>query len=135
MINVKNILGSNAFWTLNKELVKKMGNIHAAFFLTYLIDKEDFHRKNGELKYFEVWGNDFFYCVAEKAEKATTLTTKQQTAAAKILESKGLIISVVKGVPAKKHYKIYHSNCLSLILRENKFSQIDQTGFTESTKL
>ena len=134
-MNVKSILGANAFWTLNKTLVKKIGNINAAFFLTYLIDKEDYHRQRDELKTFEEWGEDFFYCAANKAQEKTTLTTKQQTAAIKILESAGLIMTILKGTPATKHFKLNHSNILDFILGANKFSQIDQTRFPESTKL
>lgn len=134
-MNVKNLLGSNAFWTLNKTLVKKIGNINAAFFLTYLIDKEDYHRTKNELRTYEDWDGEFFFCAAAKAQEKTTLTTKQQTAATKILEEKGLITTILKGVPATKNFCLKHGEILDFILGENKVSQIDQTSFPKSTKL
>ncbi len=123
MITAYNILGDGAFWRTNKVLTRHIGDFLASSFLSFLIDKEEYHRKNNTLVSDE--GEVWFYATANKIESETCLSYRQQKTAIKVLVEAGLLQTKVMGLPAKVHFSIEH----------NKIVQIVTTSISESAIL
>lgn len=122
-MNIKSILGTDAFWMVNKAIAKHLQSIESALLLAYLIDKDDYHRVKGEV--LNIDGYDFFYATSNKIEEATTLSYRKQKKTIKLLEKAGFIMTVLTGVPAKLHFAI----CKDKILQTLK------TSISETRKL
>jgi uncharacterized phage protein (TIGR02220 family) len=116
--NAKSVLSSDAFWIVNKRLAKTLKDIPSAVLLSYLVDKEDYHRTKNELIVIENDEGDseeWFFCTSDRMEDAITLSYKQQKRCLKILEQAGLISQQLIGVPAKLHFTIRHNKILHLV--------------------
>lgn len=100
-MTLKKILGSQSHWQLNKELVKVTGDLRVAFFLSYLIDCENYY-------------GEAFFKIASDITEDTYFSTKLQSKFANELKSLGLIDTFLKGIPAKKHFLIKHDKVLSI---------------------
>lgn len=128
MATSKHILSSNAFWTLNKKLTKEIGSIQAALFLTYLIDKESYHREKGTLIHIAGEDGEWFYAVSAKVKEATTLTYRQQKTCIGILKGRDLIDTRLVSVPAKLHFTLRHSLILQIVTSSiDKSAKLDLT--------
>ena len=111
--NAKSILGSDAFWMINKKLTFILKDIEATLMLSYLIDKEDYHRTRNEL--INIKGDQCFFATTAKIEEKTTIQYKRQKRCFKVLKSFGLIDIIVAGLPAKQHFTIKHDNICLLV--------------------
>lgn len=106
-----NLLSSSAFYIVNKQLVKDLG-FNAALLLSDLISKRE---------YFEqqfVVHHGWFFNTEENIKRDTTLTGYQQRKATDILVKYNLIETELRGIPAKKHFKINEQTVLEFL--ENK---------------
>lgn len=105
---LRDFFGNNGYWAVNKSLVRYLDdtNAHiASIFFSELLDQSDYFEMKGELK--NVDGEDgFFFMTMDKIEKRVFIKPKMQASLIKLLEKKGLIRSIVVGLPAKKHFKI-----------------------------
>jgi hypothetical protein len=100
MTIIKQIFGQNSHWQINKDFARQFG-IETTLLLSDLIDK---------WIYFEC--PDWFYNTSENIEIDTTLTRHQQDKAFKVLIENNFIEVDVRGLPAKKHFKILENNIL-----------------------
>ena len=120
----KELLRSSNYWTLNKTLVKKLG-IETAFFLTNLIEAEHLMKKS----------DGWFFQTIEKLEEVSTLSRRKQDGAIKELEQLNLIEVKVKGMPAKRYFRINESELINLIFEKKiQFVRNEQTSLYETNK-
>lgn len=96
-MNTKKLLGTSAYFTLNKEVIKRVG-IEAALLLQHLIDIDD--------SFFN--GRDDFYQQESRLAKDTFLSIRDVRKAKKVLVESGAISVVKRGTPAKHHFQIHH---------------------------
>lgn len=119
----KSILASTPFLILNKCLLVNLG-VEASLVLSDLIQKEQYFKESCQ-------DNDgFFFNVTNDISCSTTLSYYQIKQALSVLEKWGIIQVVLKGVPAKKHFKIDHSQILNFLnTRIEKNEELDCKNF------
>lgn len=105
MAKLKKIIGNQAHWTLNKELVKKIG-IAETLVLQHLIDLQE--------NIFE----DEFYQQIGRISDELTLGEWKVKECLKTLKELGCIDIVKKGMPAKNYYKVFGKKVLEIISNE-----------------
>ncbi len=115
---IAKILGSSAFWVVNKTIAKST-SMEAALMLADLTDKEQYFTARGEITEC-----GYFFNTSENIKEDTGLTYHSQKKALKQLTDIGFIETKLKGVPAKLHFKI----------SENKILNFLKTGSKESLK-
>lgn len=101
-IKLKNILGSNAHWTINKQLAKDIG-LDATCLLQHLIDLQEGFFKKGN-----------FYQEQERLLDDLPLKLKAFRNARKVLEEHGLI-EYKRGYQAKYYYTVLTNNVLKFL--------------------
>ena len=84
----------------NRTLAAAIG-LNEAVIYGALLGKDYYYRSSERLD-----GEDMFYATASDLTQRTSLTRFQQDRAVTHLEKLGLISTKVKGVPAKRHFKI-----------------------------
>ena len=104
-MNILSLLASSSFITVNKDLIKAVG-IEAALLFGELAS---------EYSYWSDQNDDYFYSTVENLEEKTTLNDYQQRKAIKVLKDKGLIEVKIKGVPAKRYFKINDNAVLKIL--------------------
>lgn len=95
-----NLLRADGSLIINKHLANKIG-LHAAIIYSELISKYLYFEKIGNLV-----DQKWFYNTIKNLEKDTTLTQYQQKKAIKELEKIELITTQLKGIPAKRYFRI-----------------------------
>jgi predicted transcriptional regulator len=109
----KSILASTPFFIMNKYFLLKLG-IDASLVLSDLIQKEQYFKESCQ-------DNDgFFFNVTNDISCSTTLSYYQIKQALSILEKWNIIKVVLKGVPAKKHFKIDHNQISNFLRTSNE---------------
>lgn len=104
-------LASSNYITVNKSLIKAFG-LREAVLLGELCSEYTFWEQNNKLE------DGFFYATIEKIEENTGLSAYEQRAAIKTLEEAGVLVTKLKGLPAKKYFSICETKLLN-------FSQLD----------
>ena len=119
----KSILASTPFLIINKCLLVNLG-VEASLVLSDLLQKEQYFKESCQ-------NNDgFFFNVTNDISCSTTLSYYQIKQALSVLEKWGIIQVVLKGVPAKKHFKIDHSQILNFLnTRIEKTEELDCKNF------
>ena len=119
----KSILASTPFLILNKCLLVNLG-VEASLVLSDLLQKEQYFKESCQ-------NNDgFFFNVTNDISCSTTLSYYQIKQALSVLKKWGIIQVVLKGVPAKKHFKIDHSQILNFLnTRIEKTEELDCKNF------
>lgn len=97
-MNLKQLIGSSAFYMINKTIMKKVG-IEAALLLQHLIDLEDSYFKGIE-----------FYQQVDRITEDTDLTEHKIREAKKMLVKHGAISIKKKGLPSKDYFIINHND-------------------------
>ena len=122
---LKNILGQNAFWMVNKSLCKVVG-IEAALLLSDFIDKYSYYEGHEQLFNFD--NELYFYCTSNQILESTTLTYRLQKKCIQILEKKELIKIKLTGIPAKLHFTICENKVCEIVnISINKNAKLDST--------
>jgi DNA-binding transcriptional regulator GbsR (MarR family) len=85
---------------VNRTLAAAIG-LNEAIIYSALLAKEHYYGTNGQLD-----GEDMFYATAADLEESTTLSQYQQDRAIKNLEKFELVSTKIKGLPARKYFKI-----------------------------
>ena len=115
---VKQLLMADNFWVLNKKIVKLFG-LETAFLLSNFAEAETM------LADKEGW----FYQTSEMVENITTLSRHKQDQCIKELEEMGVLKKKLKGLPAKRYFKLDYE-CLTTKIVNNQ-----QTRLLEISKL
>ena len=120
------LLASSNFITVNKSLLKMVG-LEASVLLGELASEYVYFEGQEGLE------DGFFYSTIENIEERTTLSVHQQKTAIRKLKELGLIETKVKGVPAKRFFRICEEQVCDLL--QNQFVKNSQTGLSEIDKL
>lgn len=126
------ILNPTNTMSINRLLARAIGLQETVFFQA-LLSKFDYYERNNMLD-----EEGYFYCTTADMEESTTLARKTQDRSVSKLVSLGLVECKVKGLPAKKHFKINPdiSVLISLLQEaEIQFVQKGQTDMSETDKL
>ena len=99
-MNILHLLRSDGSIIVNKNISFVLG-LEATILYSELLSKEIYFKERDKLD-----ENDMFFCTVIDLEYSTTLSKKQQLKAIKALENIGLIEVKLKGLPAKRHFKI-----------------------------
>lgn len=111
---LKNALGANAFWQLNKQLYHQLG-WRPAILLTHLIDLLDNYEGMP----------DEFYQQYTRLKESLKFSRNDLDYSFKILKEKNLISVELKGIPAKNHYTLNEDAILNLMIEERTTSSVD----------
>jgi len=98
-MNLKKIIGSQAYWIVNKELAMSIG-LHETILLQHLVDLADTFFKQGKP----------FYQQQSRLVGDLPLSEHQIRKATKVLVDKGFITAKRSGIPPKYHYGICEEN-------------------------
>ena len=112
---IKQLLMSNNYWVLNKEMVKLFG-LEAAFLLSNFAEAETLMADD------EGW----FYQTSDTVENMTTLSRHKQDQAVKVLEKTGVLEKSVRGLPPKRYFKINYE-CLTNLFVKNQQINMSKT--------
>ena len=119
-MNILQLIASDSFITVNKELIKQVG-LEEAIIIGELASEFDYWQKNNGLT-----EDGYFFSTIENVEEKTTLSEHKQRKALKNLKELGLVDVRVKGLPAKRYIKLNEENILQLF--QNKFLKNSGTG-------
>lgn len=121
-----NLLSADGYIIVNRALAKAIG-INAAILLYELIKQHNYYEERNQLTTIEsVCG--FFYETIEHMQTWTSLSRYEQDSALKKLRELGFVTQVVKGIPAKRYFRI-EEDCL-----QEYFSN-SHSSFGKSPKL
>lgn len=125
---LKQIFSQNAHWQINKDFAREFG-LDCAILFSDLVDKNLYFAEKNEN--FDGW----FYNTAENIERDTTLSEYKQSKALKVLEEHGFIETKLKGIPAKKNFKILENNVL-LFLKQvsEKLGNLNSRNLNKGNK-
>ena len=98
-MNILSILASDNYIVINRELLKKYG-INVTLMLCELASEYNYFDKSGKLE------DGMFYSTIDNISERTGLSKYQQAEALKALDEDGIVKSVIKGMPAKRYFKI-----------------------------
>lgn len=122
MANLKKVIGNQAHWTLNKELVKKIG-IAETLVLQHLIDLQA-----------NIFEGEFYQQIDRIADELTLGEWKIKECL-KTLKELGCIEIVKKGMPAKNYYKVVGKRILEIINTELQPVSRKSTDLLEEPQL
>lgn len=123
MILVFELLKGNGCVVLNKAIMKILG-IEAALLLGELLSEYAYYEDREELT-----EDGYFFSKSENIERNTTLSYYKQSEALKILQSYGLVETELRGVPARKYFRLDLDNILQFTLSDFKnFENKDLKG-------
>ena len=98
-MNLKQLIGSQSYWVVNKRLANEIG-LHETILLQHLIDLADSFFKQGKP----------FYQQQSRLAKDLPLSEHQIRKATKVLVDKEFITAKRSGIPPKYHYGICEDN-------------------------
>ena len=135
-MNFLDLIKSDGYITVSKELAREIG-LNETIVLSELISQYEYFKNNNQLK-----DQEWFYCTIDKLEKQTTLSKDQQNKAPNNLERNIWITKKLKGLPARRHFKIHTKEIKKLFLNEEnadnprnvQIEEKSQTGKRESRK-
>lgn len=118
---VKQLLLSSSYWTLSKPLVYKFG-LEAAFLLCNFAEAENLS------------SDGWFYQTIETVQEKTTLSRRKQDNAIESLEKLGVLYSDVRGIPAKRYFKIDYEKISTILFEQNVQTSLSETDKLECAK-
>lgn len=98
-MNILSLLANDNYIVINRDLLKKYG-INVALMLCELASEYNYFDQSGKLE------DGMFYSTIDNINERTGLSKYQQSEALKVLDKIGIVKSVVKGIPAKRFFKI-----------------------------
>ena len=106
------LFGTDAFISVNKHLVKRVGLVEAVFF-GELLSKYKYYKSQGQLVK-EKW----FYATVESIEESLNISKDIQEPAIKNLVKMGLIEKKIMGLPAKRHFAVNVQKLMDIYLKK-----------------
>jgi len=110
---LKPIFSQNEFWQLSDSLSKELGAVEFSVLSNLFVRRFDLESSG-------VIVNRWFFKNQKSISEDLGIGVKRVVKAIKSLESKGIILTKLSGVPARKHYKINDSAILEAINLKNK---------------
>lgn len=107
-MNILQLLASYSFITLNKNVIKAVG-LEESLLLGELCSEYDYWIKREELQ------DGYFFSTVENIEENTTLNDYKQRKALKTLQQLKIVDVKVKGLPAKRYFKINEEQLIKLL--------------------
>lgn len=107
----KAILGSDAYWPVNRKLISLFKHERPPYLLAFLVDWEQYIRTQGQMvlrKDKEGIEREWFFATSEKIEEKTKVSYKAARPHLNLLKKAGFIDMKRMGVPAKQHFTIRH---------------------------
>ena len=108
---VKELLLSSNYWVMNKNVVKTFG-IETAFLLTNLAEAEQMMSTD----------DGWFYQTSDTLEELTTLSRYKQDNAIEQLENAGILEKDVRGIPAKRYFRLDYKSLANKIVNNSQTS-------------
>lgn len=109
--NLARFMGDGSYYQLNKFLVKGLGSVSLAMYLTHLIDVKDYLERSGGLR-----KDGSFFCTQSQVEEKLFFSPYEQNKFVKQLVEKGLIKVKQEGLPYKYYFYLINSNIVKLVL-------------------
>lgn len=127
------LLGSGGSIVVNKALMRAIG-LHEAIVYSELVSKEAYFAGRNQLT-----DEDYFFNVADNMSEDTGLSGKQIRSAVNELVRLKLIATKVKGIPARKYYKVLNDGSgmgkvFDLIAAGKQIQQFGKKGKTSCAK-
>ena len=110
-MSIISLIASNNYIVVNKEVLQKLG-VYPAIMLGELASEYNYYSKTGELV------DDMFYSTIENIQSNTTLSRHQQNEAISKLKELGILEVVVKGIPAKRYFKLNENKLIEMFTNE-----------------
>lgn len=117
-MTILQLIASDGFITVNKELIKLVG-LEEAIIFGELASEWDYWQKRNEI--YEGW----FFSTIENIEDKTTLSEHKQRKAINKLKELKLIDVMIKGLPAKRYIKINTEAVKDLLLNPLRTSSVN----------
>ena len=115
MSGILDLLKPDGYIMANKTIIKLCG-LHEAILLGSLCSRQSYWNEHWNVdKYGKFDG--YFFCTIEELEDETTLSGYFQRNAFKNLEEKGFIKTSLRGVPAKKYFKVVESKLIDTFIK------------------
>ena len=127
-INIVSLLASDNFIVINRDLLKRYG-LNVALMLCELASEYNYYKKEGKLE-----EDGMFFSTIENIADKTGLSRYQQAEALKALDQMGLVKTIVKGIPAKRYFKLEIEE-LANKLANNSQSSLQKTDKLDVKKL
>lgn len=102
-------ISSRNYIALNKTLMQEYG-LHEAILLGELASEYEYWEAQGQIT-----DDGYFYSTVENVKENTTLSDSQQRKAIASLKKKGVLDVSLKGIPAKRFFKINENALLELL--------------------
>ena len=118
------ILNADGYIQVSKKLAERIGLIETVLYAE-LLSRYKYFKEKGQLD-----PEGYFYNTVEDLGKATTITDpKTQSKYIRSLEKVGLIVTKLKGLPAKRHFKMVNNATLIIsLLSDEKTPQSKVTS-------
>lgn len=131
-MSIISLIASNNYIVVNKDVLQKLG-VYPAIMLGELAGEYNyFSNKTGELV------DGMFYSTIENIQNNTTLSRHQQNEAISKLKELEILEVVVKGIPAKRYFKLNENKLIEMFANEkdvtNKNVENLHTGMSEIDK-
>lgn len=110
-MSIISLIANNNYIVVNKEVLQKLG-VYPAIMLGELASEYNYYKKTGELV------DDMFYSTIENIQSNTTLSRHQQNEAISKLKELGVVEVVVKGIPAKRFFKLNENRLIEMLTNE-----------------
>lgn len=126
---LKNMLVKEAYFMINKKLVRLFG-IHAALFIADLISKEGYFAIRNKTQ-----DNEWFYNTIKNREEDTRLSDFQQRNIIKKLIDVKILKVKLKGIPARTYFKINHPQIIKFLNGTYSSQEIKELSIQEIKEL
>ena len=104
MADILQLLSTDGFIKANKVIIKMYG-LHEAILVGLLCSKQNYWNTHWDTRTYGQF-DGFWFCTAEEIEEETTLSPYLQRNAIKNLEDAEILTTCLRGVPAKKYFKV-----------------------------
>lgn len=108
-MGIISLISSKNYIAVNKTLVRKYGLIEAIL-LGELASESEYWEQEGQKT-----EDGFFYSTVANVEEATTLSDSQQRKAITSLKEKGVLDISIRGLPAKRFFKLNEQMLLEIL--------------------
>lgn len=120
-MDILDTLRADGSIVVNKKLAKEIG-LNPAVVLSELIARYKWHKDENMID------GEWFYCTEETLEEQTSLNRYHQDKAINELQELGLIEKEVKGMPAKRYFKINEASVCKIVTNKDENNSQTSTG-------